>query len=57
MLASGIPDWLKLSAEEIEQKRKAALAERMEKLPDFDAAVRKTLTMKPHTVEVVPVKK
>ncbi len=57
VLAGNIPDWLKLSPEEIEQKRKDAVKERLEKLPDFDSSVHKSLTMKPHTVEVVPVKK
>ncbi len=57
VVLAGIPDWLKLPAEEIEQKRKAAFMERMDKLPDLDAALRGTLAMKPHTVEVVPVKK
>ena len=34
----------------------AALEERMAKLPEYDAEVRKALEMKPHTVEVVPAK-
>jgi hypothetical protein len=53
-----VPDWLgiKLTAQEIEQKRQAAFEERMAKMPDYDAAVREALEMKPHTVEVVPAK-
>lgn len=53
-----LPDWLdiKLTAAEIEAKRKAALAERMAKMPELDAAVKKTLEMKPHLVEITPVK-
>jgi lysophospholipase L1-like esterase len=54
---SDVPAWLKLSPQEIDEKRDAAIKERLEKLAEFDAAVQKTLTMKPHTVEVVPVKK
>ncbi len=52
-----IPDWVgvKLTAEEIEAKRKAAYTERMAKMPELDAAVRKALEMKPHQVEIVVV--
>jgi lysophospholipase L1-like esterase len=55
---ANIPDWLdiKLSAAEIETKRQAAIADRMTKLPELDATVRNALQMKPHQVEVVPVK-
>lgn len=54
-----VPDWLglQLNAAEIEAKRQAAFKERMEKLPELDAAIRKTLEVKPHTVEIVPVEK
>jgi lysophospholipase L1-like esterase len=49
-----IPDWLdvKLNPADIEAKRQAAYAE-----PDLDAAVRKALEIKPHTVEITPVEK
>jgi lysophospholipase L1-like esterase len=57
VVLSGVPDWLKLSPQEVEEKRNAAIKERLEKLKEFDAAVQKALTMKPHTVEVAPVKK
>ena len=55
---AAVPDWLdiKLTPQEIEEKRKAAFEERMAKMPELDAAVRKALEMKPHTVEVVPAK-
>lgn len=54
-----LPDWLgiKLTAAEVEAKRQAALRERMAQLPDHDAAVRKVLEIKPHTVEIRPVEK
>ena len=54
-----VPDWLgiELTAEQIETRRKAAISERLAKLPELDAAVRKALEMKPHTVEIVPVSK
>lgn len=53
-----IPDWLglKLTPQEIESKRKAALTERLAKLPALDADVTKTLEMKPNTFDIVPVK-
>jgi hypothetical protein len=55
---ANIPDWLdiKLSAAEIEAKRQVAIADRMAKLPEFDAAIRKALEMKPHPVEITPAK-
>jgi lysophospholipase L1-like esterase len=55
VVLAGVPDFLKLSPQEIEEKREAAFKERMAKMPDYDAAVRKALELKAHTVEVVPV--
>jgi lysophospholipase L1-like esterase len=51
-----IPDWLgiQLTPGQIETRRKAAIAERMAKLPELDAAIHNALTMKPHLVEIVP---
>jgi lysophospholipase L1-like esterase len=60
VLASvAIPDWLgiKLTAAEVEAKRRAAYEERMAKMPELDAAVRKALEIKPYTVEITPVEK
>lgn len=53
-----IPDWLelKLSPAEIEEKKQAALKKRYEELGKLDEAVRQTLPVKPHQVDVVPVK-
>jgi lysophospholipase L1-like esterase len=56
VVLAGVPDWLKLSPQEIEQKKDAAFQERMAKMPEYDEAVRKALEMKAHTVEVVPAK-
>ena len=55
---ASIPDWLdiKLTPKEIEDKRQAAFEDRIAKMPELDDAVRKTLEMKPYTVEIVPVK-
>lgn len=54
-----VPDWLnvKMTPQEIETRRKEALSERMAKMPELDAAVRKALEMKPHTVELATVQK
>jgi lysophospholipase L1-like esterase len=54
-----IPDWLdlQLTREEIEQKRQTVYNERMKKMVELDAAVRMSLEMKAHTVEVVPAGK
>lgn len=53
-----IPDWLglKMSPQDIDAKRKAAVEERMAKMPELDAAVKKALEIKPHTVEVTLAK-
>jgi lysophospholipase L1-like esterase len=51
-----VPDWLGLSAEEVQQRRQKALTERLAKLPEYDAEVRKALEMKPHQVQIVPIK-
>jgi lysophospholipase L1-like esterase len=55
---AAIPDWLgiKLTPKEIEERRAAAFKERMEKMPEYDAEIHKALEMKPHIVEIVPVK-
>ena len=49
-----VPDWLQ--GPEVDAKRKAAIEERLAKLPELDAAVRKALEMKPLRWEIVPVK-
>ena len=53
-----IPEWLglKLTSQEIEAKRQAAITERLEKLPALDAEVAKSLVMKANTFDIVAVK-
>ena len=53
-----IPEWLgiKLTAQEIDAKRQAVIAERLGKLTALDAEVAKTLVMKANTFDIVPVK-
>ena len=40
----------------IEKRREELLTERMQKLPEFDAAIRKALEPRAHVVEIVPAK-
>jgi lysophospholipase L1-like esterase len=53
-----IPDYLgiKLSPQEIEAKKQAAIAERTQELPALEAAIRKALELKPHEVSIAPSK-
>ncbi len=55
IVLSNVPDWLKLTPQEIEAKKEAAIAERLARLAELDAAVRTALEMKPHKVEIVPL--
>ena len=57
ILGSGVPDWLGMTPAEIEAKKQAAMTQRTEKTAEMDAAIHKALEMRPHQVEVVPVKK
>jgi lysophospholipase L1-like esterase len=40
----------------LDEKSEATIKERLEKMPEYDDAIRKALEMKAHTVEVAPVK-
>ncbi len=51
---TAVPEWL--AGPETEAKKKAVVEERLAKLSDLDAAVRKTLEMKPLRWELVPTK-
>jgi lysophospholipase L1-like esterase len=53
-----IPDFLgiEISPAEIEARRQSAIAERMTKLPELDAAIRQALVAGPHRVEIAPAK-
>jgi lysophospholipase L1-like esterase len=52
-----IPDFLDFEPQQIEAKRQAAVAEHMKKMPEYDAAIRKALVMKPYSVEIIPLEK
>ena len=49
-----IPDWLELSETEIKARRDAVWAKRLAKYADMQAALRQSLTPRPHRFEVVP---
>lgn len=56
ILNGNVPDWIGLTPAEIEAKRQSVLKERHAELEKLDGAVRETLTIKPHQVEIVPAK-
>ncbi|MEI7899749.1 MAG: GDSL-type esterase/lipase family protein [bacterium] len=53
--AGGVPEFMEMTAEQVEAKRTAVFNERMKKMPELFEAVRKTLVMQAHQVEIVPV--
>ena len=53
VLAGAVPDFLELSQQEIDAKREAALKKRMEKMPELFAAIRKSLVIQSHPVEII----
>jgi len=50
-----IPDFLEIKKDYIESKRAAAFKERLAKMPQYNEAIRKTLVMQPHQVEIVAI--
>ncbi|MDD4870285.1 MAG: SGNH/GDSL hydrolase family protein [Kiritimatiellae bacterium] len=52
-----IPDFLDVKIDNIEAKRAAALKIRMARMPELFDAIKKTLIMQPHQVEIIPVPK
>lgn len=50
------PDFKDVAKGDIEKHRQKLIMERMQKMPEFDAAIRKALTPREHRVEIVPVK-
>jgi hypothetical protein len=60
MLANGsVSDRLdvRLTPAEIQARRQAAVAERSNKMSEYEAAIRTALLIKPHRVEVVAAEK
>ena len=56
VLGPGVPDWLELSAADVEAKKQAAMDKRMAKMTELDAAIHKALELKPHQFEITPKK-
>ena len=54
---ANVPEWLgiKMDGAAIEARRKAVIEDRAAKMPELDAAVRRALKVRPHTVEIAPV--
>ena len=50
------PDFKEVAPADYAKHRDALIAERLKKMPEFDAAVRKALEPRPHLVEIVPSK-
>ena len=53
--AGGVPEFMEMTPEQVEAKRTAVFNERMKKMPELFAAIRKSLIMKAHPVEIVPL--
>jgi hypothetical protein len=49
------PDFKDVAKTDIAKKRDELIAERMTKMPSYDAAIRKALEPRPHLVEIVAV--
>jgi len=52
--AGGDPEFMEMPPEQVEAKRLAAFNKRMEKMPELFAAIRKSLVMQSHQVEIIP---
>lgn len=50
------PDFKDVAKEDYQKRREALIAERMQKMPAYDAAIRKALEPRQHRVEIVPAK-
>jgi lysophospholipase L1-like esterase len=50
------PDFKDVAKEDIAKRREALIAERMQKMPELDAAIRRALEPRPHLVEIGPAK-
>ena len=50
------PDFKDVAKEDYGKRREALIEERMKRMPEFDAAIRKALEPRSHLVEIVPAK-
>jgi hypothetical protein len=52
VVLSQVPDWLEIK--DVEERRQAAVAKRLARMPELDAAIQKALMPTPHDVEIAP---
>jgi lysophospholipase L1-like esterase len=52
--AGGVPEFMEITPEQVEAQRTAVFHERMKRMPELFAAIRKSLVMQAHQVEIVP---
>jgi lysophospholipase L1-like esterase len=50
------PDFKDVAKEDFQKHRETLIAERMQKMPEYDAAIRKALEPRSHLVEIAPAK-
>ena len=53
--AGGVPDFLEITPAMLEEKRQAAFKQRMEKMPELYEAIKTSLIISPHHVEILPI--
>jgi len=53
--AGGVPEFMEMTKEQVETKRATAFNERMKKMPELFEAIRKTLVIQAHQVEIIPL--
>jgi hypothetical protein len=53
--AGGVPEFMEMTPAQVEAKRTAVFNERMQKMPELFEAIRKTLVMQAHQVEILPL--
>lgn len=53
--AGGVPEFMEMTPVQVEAKRTSVFNERMKKMPELFDAIRKSLVMQAHQVEIVPV--
>jgi hypothetical protein len=56
IVLSGVPDFLKMSPEELRSRKAAAIEERERRIPELEGAIHTALAPRPHQVEIAPAK-
>jgi hypothetical protein len=55
--AGNVPAFMEITPEQVVAKRMSVFNERMKKMPELFDAIRKTLVLQAHAVEIAPVTK